>query len=175
MSKGIFITFEGIDGSGKSTQIQYLKEYFSENGIEAVFTRDPGGTQLGEELRSLILHSENEMRQARKKFQKLHPDIELPNITPHVFRHTFCTNLANAGMDIKNLQYLMGHSDVGVTLNVYSHSSYDHAADQLQKLAPIVRFHIPENTSEFTPDLTPNLTPIFTKTWRKMAQRCVEL
>ena len=61
MSKGIFITFEGIDGSGKSTQIQYLKEYFSENGIEAVFTRDPGGTQLGEELRSLILHSENEI------------------------------------------------------------------------------------------------------------------
>ena len=68
-------------------------------------------------------------------------------------------------MDIKNLQYLMGHSDAGVTLNVYSHSSYDHAADQLQKLAPIVRFHMPENTSEFTPDLT----PIFTKTWRKMA------
>lgn len=117
----------------------------------------------------VALHIENEMRWARKKFQKLHPDIELPNITPHVFRHTFCTNLANAGMDIKNLQYLMGHSDVGVTLNVYSHSSYDHAADQLQKLAPIVRFHIPENTSEFTPDLTPNLTPIFTKTWRKMA------
>ena len=55
----------------------------------------------------VALHIENEMRWARKKFQKLHPDIELPNITPHVFRHTFCTNLANAGMDIKNLQYLM--------------------------------------------------------------------
>ena len=59
MSKGIFITFEGIDGSGKSTQIQYLKDYFRENGIEAVFTRDPGGTELGEKLRTMILHSEN--------------------------------------------------------------------------------------------------------------------
>jgi dTMP kinase len=68
MSKGTFITFEGIDGSGKSTQIQYLKDYFKENEIDAVFTRDPGGTQLGEELRSLILHSENE---------KISPEAEM--------------------------------------------------------------------------------------------------
>lgn len=45
--------------------------------------------------------------------------IPLPRITPHVFRHTFCTNMANAGMDLKSLQYLMGHSDASVTLNVY--------------------------------------------------------
>ena len=50
----------------------------------------------------------------------------VPYLTrPHVFRHTFCTNMANAGMDIKTLQYVMGHSDVGVTLNVYTHASYD--------------------------------------------------
>jgi len=58
----------------------------------------------------------------------------LPHITPHVFRHTFCTNFANAGMDIKNLQYLMGHSDAGVTLNVYAHASYQHAADQMVQI-----------------------------------------
>lgn len=55
----------------------------------------------------------NEMRWAMKKYRKLHPDKPLPHITPHVFRHTFCTNMTNAGMDIKNLQYVMGHSDVG--------------------------------------------------------------
>ena len=54
--------------------------------------------------------------------------------TPHVFRHTFCTNMANAGMDIKTLQYVMGHSDVGVTLNVYTHASYDRAAEQMAKI-----------------------------------------
>ncbi len=61
-------------------------------------------------------------------------DKPLPHITPHVFRHTFCTNMANAGMDIKTLQYVMGHSDVGVTLNVYTHASYDRAAEQMAKI-----------------------------------------
>lgn len=83
----------------------------------------------------VALHIENEMRWAMKKYKKLHPEAPLPHITPHVFRHTFCTNCANAGMDIKNLQYLMGHSDAGVTLNVYTHASYTHAAEQLTKIS----------------------------------------
>jgi len=83
----------------------------------------------------VALHIENEMRWAMKKYKKLHPDSPLPHITPHVFRHTFCTNYANNGMDIKNLQYLMGHSDAGVTLNVYTHASYAHAAEQMVKIS----------------------------------------
>lgn len=83
----------------------------------------------------VALHIENEVRWAMKKYKKLHPDIPLPHITPHVFRHTFCTNYANDGMDIKNLQYLMGHSDAGVTLNVYTHASYAHAAQQMAKIS----------------------------------------
>ena len=83
----------------------------------------------------VALHIENEMRWAMKKYKKLHPDTPLPHITPHVFRHTFCTNYANDGMDIKNLQYLMGHSDAGVTLNVYTHASYAHAAEQMAKIS----------------------------------------
>ena len=82
----------------------------------------------------VALHIENEMRWAMKKYRKLHPDKPLPHITPHVLRHTFCTTYANNGMDIKNLQYLMGHSDAGITLNVYTHASYDHAADQMAKI-----------------------------------------
>lgn len=42
--------------------------------------------------------------------------------------------MANKGMDIKTLQYVMGHSDVGVTLNVYTHASYDRAAEQMAKV-----------------------------------------
>ncbi len=82
----------------------------------------------------VALHIENEMRWAMKKYTKLYPEKPLPHITPHVFRHTFCTNMANAGMDIKTLQYVMGHSDVGVTLNVYTHASYDRAAEQMTKI-----------------------------------------
>ena len=70
---------------------------------------------------SIILNQE----QAMKKYKKLHPDKTLPHITPHVFRHTFCTNMANAGMDIRNLQYVMGYSDAGVTRNVYTHASFE--------------------------------------------------
>ena len=74
------------------------------------------------------------MRWALKKYSEVHPEEPLPHITPHVFRHTFCTNMANAGMDIKSLQYVMGHSDAGITLNVYTHASYDRAAEQMSKL-----------------------------------------
>ncbi len=91
------------------------------------------------------LHIENEMRWAMKKYDKLHPDNPLPHITPHVFRHTFCTNMANAGMDVKMLQYLMGHSDVGVMLNVYTHSSYERAAEQL---ARVVQFRKSEQAEK---------------------------
>ena len=80
------------------------------------------------------MHIENEMRWAMKKYKKLYPDKPLPHITPHVFRHAFCTNMANAGMDIKTLQYVMGHSDVGVTLNVYTHASFDRAVEQMARI-----------------------------------------
>lgn len=59
MKKGFFITLEGPDGSGKSTQIEYLRRFFEENEIECVFTREPGGTHIGEELRKIILDKSN--------------------------------------------------------------------------------------------------------------------
>ena len=68
------------------------------------------------------------------KYNKLFPKRPLPNITPHVFRHTFCTNMVNAGMDVKVLQYIMGHSEIDVTLNIYTHMNYDRAASQMLRL-----------------------------------------
>jgi dTMP kinase len=54
---GLFITVEGIDGAGKTTHLQWLREYFTRRGRRVVATREPGGTQLGEELRELLLNS----------------------------------------------------------------------------------------------------------------------
>ena len=90
---------------------------------------------------NVAMHIEHHFQWALKKYRKLHPDQPLPKITPHVFRHTFCTNMANAGMDLKSLQYLMGHSDAGVTMNVYTHASYDHAEQAMQK---ILQLQLPE-------------------------------
>ena len=79
------------------------------------------------------LHLEHHMQWTMKKYRRTRED-PLPTITPHVLRHTFCTNMANAGMDLKSLQYLMGHSDVSVTLNVYTHVSYAQAEQSMQRI-----------------------------------------
>ena len=55
MKKGIFISIEGPDGSGKSTQIENIKAFFKERNIDIVFTREPGGTPIGERIREIIL------------------------------------------------------------------------------------------------------------------------
>ena len=57
--KGLFIVMEGPDGSGKTTQINLLKEYLEEAGYECLITRAPGGTVIGEEIRQLILNPEH--------------------------------------------------------------------------------------------------------------------
>ena len=55
-NKGLFISFEGIDGVGKTTQVEALKDYLQSLGREVVVTREPGGTQLGKTLREILLH-----------------------------------------------------------------------------------------------------------------------
>ena len=55
-SKGKFITFEGIDGCGKSTQVKKLVEFFNKTKKTAIFVREPGGTQISEEIREILLN-----------------------------------------------------------------------------------------------------------------------
>ena len=82
----------------------------------------------------VALHLEHAIKRMVDKYNDTH-EVPLPPITPHVLRHTFCTELANAGMDVKSLQYLMGHSDVNTTLNIYTHSSYETAEQAFVGLA----------------------------------------
>ena len=80
----------------------------------------------------VAMHLEHVMKRIVDRYNDAHED-KLPSITPHVLRHTFCTEMANSGIDLKSLQYLMGHSDAGVTLNVYTHASYEAAENAMQK------------------------------------------
>ena len=60
--------------------------------------------------------------------------VQMPNITPHVCRHTYCSNMAKSGMNPKMLQYLMEHSDISVTMNVYTHIGFDDAEEELKRM-----------------------------------------
>lgn len=57
----MFITFEGIEGSGKSTQIQLLKEFFEKKAQKAFFTKEPGSSEVGKKIRSVLLNKENKI------------------------------------------------------------------------------------------------------------------
>ena len=59
MGRGFFITFEGIDGCGKSTQIRFLTDYLKEKGRDHLLLREPGGTVIGENIRNILLDKKN--------------------------------------------------------------------------------------------------------------------
>jgi dTMP kinase len=68
MSRGKFITIDGLEGAGKSTQIDFIKKYLSDRNRDVFLTREPGGTDLGERLRALLLD---------KNIDAMNPDTEL--------------------------------------------------------------------------------------------------
>ena len=69
-----------------------------------------------------------------KKYNKYH-EAPLPKVmTPHTMRHTFCTKKANAGMNPKALQYIMGHANIVMTLNYYAHANFDSAKAEMDRL-----------------------------------------
>lgn len=74
---------------------------------------------------------------ANKRYQADHSKPPLPKVTPHVLRHTFCTNMVNAGMNPKHVQYLMGHSDISITLNRYTHTAFEQAKHEMTALSLI--------------------------------------
>lgn len=76
----------------------------------------------------VAMHLENYMRGMQKKMERIYGK-SFPRVTPHVLRHTFCTNMQRTGIDVKSLQYLMGHSNVSVTLDVYTHVDF-HAVQE---------------------------------------------
>ena len=68
-----------------------------------------------------------------RKYNKLHKE-QLPNITPHTFRHSFCTRMANSGMNPKALQYIMGHANITMTLDYYAHASFESAKAEMERI-----------------------------------------
>lgn len=70
------------------------------------------------------------LKTASAKIKKIHPDF--PEVTPHICRHTFCTKMIDKGIDPKTLQYLMGHANVSITLDRYTHKSNEKALETMK-------------------------------------------
>ncbi len=81
----------------------------------------------------VALHWEKYMQHIREKYNSIYK-VPMPKVTPHVCRHTFCSNMAKSGMNPKTLQYIMGHSDISVTLNTYTHVNFEDAKDELERI-----------------------------------------
>ena len=84
----------------------------------------------------VAMHWEHRFNHMVKRYNEIFRE-QMPNITPHVCRHTYCSNMAKAGMNPKTLQYLMGHSDITVTLDTYTHLGLEDAAEELKRLAEV--------------------------------------
>lgn len=84
----------------------------------------------------ISLHWEHYFKHICSKYNKIYR-VQMPKVTPHVCRHTYCSNMARSGMNPKTLQYLMGHSDIGVTLNTYTHLGLEDAKEEIRRIAAI--------------------------------------
>jgi dTMP kinase len=99
----LFISFEGIDGSGKSTQIRLLESYLCKQGVPVVVAREPGGTEVGKTIRQILLHSKNTRLKPMSelllyyasRYQNLHENI-LPALMAD--RWVLCDRFADASM-----------------------------------------------------------------------------
>ena len=82
----------------------------------------------------VALHWEKYFKHILDKYNSIYK-VQLPRITPHVCRHTFCSKMAKSGINPKTLKYIMGHSDISVTLNTYSHVGFEDAREELSRVA----------------------------------------
>lgn len=81
----------------------------------------------------VALHWEHRFHHAVTRYNEIYK-VQMPPISPHICRHTYCSNMAKAGMNPKTLQYLMGHSDIAVTMNTYTHLGFDDARDEMIRM-----------------------------------------
>ena len=122
MTDDVYACFERIIANRKAPKVEPIIGgkwgflYLDKNGMPMV-----------------ALHWEQYFQHICQKYNSIYK-VQMPKVTPHVCRHTYCSNMAKSGMNPKTLQYLMGHSDIGVTLNTYTHIGFDDAQKELKRV-----------------------------------------
>ena len=122
MDKKLMKCFKRILKNRKSVKVEPVID-----GIHGFLFLDKNGMPM------VALHWEKYFEHICHKYNKTYKE-EMPKVTPHVCRHTFCSNKAKSGMNPKTLQYIMGHGDIGVTLNTYTHVDFEDAKKEMKRL-----------------------------------------
>ena len=122
INDGVYEAFKRVISSRKKQKIEQIID-----GVSGFLFLNSKGKA------TLAYYWEKKFNYSVAKYNKIYKE-ELPNITPHVCRHTYCSKMAKSGISVKTLQYLMGHSDVQTTLNIYTHFKLEDAKNDLEKL-----------------------------------------
>ncbi|MEE1039563.1 MAG: site-specific integrase [Lachnospiraceae bacterium] len=125
MTEEVFRCFQAILEDRESPRVEKMV-----GGYTGFLYLDKNG------MPEVAMHWEHRFNHAVSRYNEIYRE-QLPNITPHVCRHTYCSNQAKAGMNPKTLQYLMGHSDIGVTMNVYTHLGMEDAAAEMARMEEV--------------------------------------
>ena len=123
MTDGVYEAFKNILAARPKFKVEPMID-----GYSGFLWFDKDGKPM------LAMHWEKYFKHAVDRYNSIYR-VQLPKITLHVCRHTYCSNMAKSGMNPKVLQYLMGHSDISVTLNTYTHLKLDDAKEEMEKLA----------------------------------------
>ena len=122
MTDEVFYCFQAILEDRPEPKVEKIVD-----GYSGFLFLDKDGMPL------VAMHWEHRFTHMVKRYNDIYR-VQMPKITPHVCRHTYCSNQARAGMNTKTLQYLMGHSDIGVTMNTCTHLGLEDAAEEMHRL-----------------------------------------
>ena len=126
MDNEVYECFKRIISNRKAPKIEPMVEGYS--GFLYLDKND---------MPMVALHWEKYFQHICEKYNSIYR-VQMPKVTPHVCRHTYCSHMASSGFNPKHLQYLMGHSDIGVTLNTYTHVDFDNVEKEVKGLKKVV-------------------------------------
>lgn len=123
MSDEVYGAFQRVLTARKKPKMEYIIDGYT--GF--LFLDDKGKPMKAYQWEKKFKYSVDKYNSVYKE--------ELPKITPHIARHTYCTNLVKRQVSVKTVQYLMGHSDISTTLNIYTHTKLEDAKCEMEELA----------------------------------------
>lgn len=127
MSEEVYEAFKRVLERKETSNEVYVDED-KKKYTDFIFLDERGKVMVGYQWEKRFAH-------IIEKYNKLYKD-ELPKITPHMCRHTYCSRVADSGISVSTLKYLMGHADIGTTINVYYHGNSKTSKEELDRIKP---------------------------------------